>query len=316
MINTLRRFSQFMRRLLARKQAVAALLIIAVYVVTALAAPTLSPPRDPRNPSGLKLVGRQSIGVPQPPSDKARLGVTQEQYDVFHALIWGARSALRLGVIVAVLTTVLGTLLGALSGYIGGWFNGLILRITDAFLAFPSVIGVLLFLQLFTENAPDWFLPPTPVPSLLANAGLNPIMATLIAFSWMPYTRLINANIQRLKSADYVLAARAVGVKPARILFRHLLPNAISPAIVLFARDVGGMVILDAVFAFFKLGGTVEWGQLLALNRSWILGTGGNPLTYWWVYLPFTLALVVYGVAWGLLGESLNSALNPRENGR
>ena len=111
-------------------------------------------------------------------------------------------------------------------------------------------------------------------------------------------------------------AARAVGVKPARILFRHLLPNAISPAIVLFARDVGGMVILDAAFAFFKLGGTVEWGQLLALNRSWILGTGGNPLTYWWVYLPFTLALVVYGVAWGMLGESLNSALNPRENNR
>ncbi|MFN8596559.1 MAG: ABC transporter permease subunit [Anaerolineae bacterium] len=87
-------------------------------------------------------------------------------------------------------------------------------------------------------------MPPTPVPTLLANAGLNPIMATLIVFSWMPYTRLINANIQRLKSADYVLAARAVGARPTRILFRHLLPNALSPAIVLVARDVGGMVIV------------------------------------------------------------------------
>lgn len=315
MINSLRRFSRFMRRLLARKQAVAALLIIGVYAYAAINAPALSPP-DPRNPSGLKVVGRQSRGVPQPPSETVRLGTTGDQYDVFHALVWGTRSALRLGLIVAVGSMALGTLLGAVSGYVGGWLNGLILRLTDAFLAFPSVIGVLLFLQIFTETAPDWQVPPTPVPTLLANAGLNPIMATLIVFSWMPYTRLINANIQRLKSADYVLAARAIGVRPGRILFRHLLPNAISPAIVLLARDIGGMVIIDATFAFFKLGGTVEWGKLLAQNRSWILGAGGNPLTYWWVYLPFTLALVVYGVAWGMLGESLNSALNPRENSR
>lgn len=312
MINMLRRFMRFMRRLLSRRQGVLALLILAAYVALAVAAPTLSPPRDPRNPGGLQIVGRQSIAVPQPPSDKARLGTTQEQYDVFHALVWGTRSALRLGLIVAIGSMTLGTLLGAVSGYLGGWVNGLVLRVTDAFLSFPAVIGVLLFLQLFTETAPDWLVPPTPVPTLLANAGLNPIMATLIVFSWMPYTRLINANIQRLKSADYVLAARAVGARPARILFRHLLPNALSPAIVLVARDVGGMVIVDATFAFFKLGGTVEWGQLLALNRSWVLGAAGNPLTYWWVYLPFALALIIFSVACGMLGESLNAALNPR----
>ncbi|MFN8598520.1 MAG: ABC transporter permease [Anaerolineae bacterium] len=312
MINMLRRFVRFMRRLLSRRQGVLALLILGVYVAAAIAAPTLSPPRDPRNPSGLQIVGRQSIAVPQPPSDKFKLGTTQEQYDVFHALVWGTRSALRLGLIVAISSMTLGTLLGAVSGYLGGWVNGLVLRVTDAFLSFPAVIAVLLFLQLFTETAPDWLVPPTPVPTLLANAGLNPIMATLIVFSWMPYTRLINANIQRLKSADYVLAARAVGARPTRILFRHLLPNALSPAIVLVARDVGGMVIVDATFAFFKLGGTVEWGQLLALNRSWILGAAGNPLTYWWVYLPFALALIIFSVACGMLGESLNAALNPR----
>lgn len=312
MSNMLRRFGRFMRRLLSRRQSVLALFVLGIYVAVALAAPSLSPPRDPRNPSGLKIIGRQSIGVPQPPSDKLKLGTTQEQYDVFHALVWGTRSALRLGLIVALGSMVLGTLLGAVSGYVGGWLNGLALRVTDAFLSFPAVIGVLLFLQLFTESVPDWMVPPTPVPTLLANAGLSPIMATLIAFSWMPYMRLINANIQRLKSSDYVVAARAIGARPARILFRHLLPNAISPAIVLFARDVGGMVIVDAAFAFFKLGGTVEWGQLLALNRNWILGAAGNPLTYWWVYLPFTLALVVFSVACGLLGEGLNVALNPR----
>jgi peptide/nickel transport system permease protein len=313
MVNALRRVVRFLRRFLARKQGITSLLIISVYVYAAIAAPALSPARDPRHPSGLNIVGLQSIGVPQPPSDKLPLGTTQEQYDVFHALIWGARNALRLGLIVAIGSTLLGTLVGALSGYLGGWFNSVVLLVTDAFLAFPAVIGVLLFLQLFTESTPDWMVPPTPIPAMLANAGLNPIMATLIVFSWMPYTRLINANIQRLKSSEYVLAARAIGARPGRILFRHLLPNAMSPAIVLFARDVGGMVIFDAVFAFFKLGGTVEWGQLLALNRSWILGTGGNPFTFWWVYLPFTLALIIYGVAWGMLGESLNAALNPHE---
>jgi peptide/nickel transport system permease protein len=137
-------------------------------------------------------------------------------------------------------------------------------------------------------------------------------MLTLILFSWMPYCRLINATMTHLKQSEYVLAARSLGAGQARIILRHLLPNAIPPAVVLAARDIGAMVILDAAFTFIGVGGSVEWGTLLVLGRDWAIGIGGNPLTYWWVYLPATLTLVLFGVTWNLLGDGLNTTLNPR----
>jgi ABC-type dipeptide/oligopeptide/nickel transport system permease subunit len=121
---------------------------------------------------------------------------------------------------------------------------------------------------LFTTTGVDWTVPPTPIPSILSDVGLNTIMVTLMAFMWMPYARLVNANMQQIKNSDYVIAARAVGVRPRHILFRHLLPNALPPIIVLMARDIGGVVILDAAFSFLKLDGMVEWGQLLAYHPA------------------------------------------------
>lgn len=301
------------RRLLSRRQSWFALFVISLFVVMALSAPVLSPPaKNTDLPVGLKSTGRASIGVPQPPSDKARLGTTSEQYDVFHSLLWGARNALRLGLSVAIVSAIIGTLVGAISGYVGGTVNVVAMRVTDAFLAFPAVLGVLVFSRLFVNTGVDWTVPPTPIPSILSDLGLNTIMVTLMAFMWMPYARLVNANMQQIKNSDYVIAARAVGVPPRRILFRHVLPNALPPLIILMARDIGGVVILDAAFSFLKLDGMVEWGQLLASNRSWLVGAYGNPFTYWWVVLPFVLALILFGVAWNMLGEGLNFALNPK----
>jgi peptide/nickel transport system permease protein len=308
-----RRFTGGLQRFLSQKRNVLAAIVVAVYVVTAIAAPTLSPPSDPRRPSGFKTVGHaRTAYVPLSPAELPPLGTTPQQQDVFHSLVWGARSALRFGLIVALTSAALGTVMGAVSGYAGGWLHGLVMRVADAFLAFPPVVGVLLFGKLFTVDAPEWMVPPTPIPSILSDLGLNAIMVTLIAFSWMPYARLVSADIRRYKTMDFVMAARAVGARPGRILFRHLLPHALSPAVVLVARDIGGMAILDSAFAFFNLGGTVEWGQILAANRDWIIGVGGNPFTFWWVFLPMTLALIVFGVAWNALGDGLNVALNPR----
>jgi peptide/nickel transport system permease protein len=302
-----------LRRLLSRRQSWFALFVISLFVVMALSAPVLSPPAENTDlPVGLKRVGRASGGVPRPPSDQARLGTTSEQYDVFHALLWGARNALRLGLSVAIVSAVIGTLVGGISGYVGGTVSSVAMRVTDAFLAFPAVLGVLVFSHLFTNTGVDWTVPPTPIPSILSDVGLNTIMVTLMAFMWMPYARMVNANLQQIKDSDYVIAARAVGASPRRILFRHLLPNVLPPIIVLMARDIGGVVILDAAFSFLKLDGMVEWGQLLASNRSWLVGVYGNPFTYWWVLLPFALALILFGVAWNMLGEGFNFALNPR----
>jgi peptide/nickel transport system permease protein len=111
-------------------------------------------------------------------------------------------------------------------------------------------------------------------------------MLALIAFSWMPYARLINANVLRIKQQGFIEAAHAQGLSHPRIILRHLVPNAIGPVVVLAARDVGGMVVLAVAFTFIGLGyGGTPWGNLLVASRSYIIGVGGNPLRYWWTSL-------------------------------
>jgi peptide/nickel transport system permease protein len=175
-----------------------------------------------------------------------------------------------------------------------------------AYLTFGGVGGTFsphkLYLAL-PEESPTWL-------SLLQ--GLDPVMIALILFSWMPYARVMNTIVLRLKQTEYIQAARALGAGHSAIIFRHLIPNAISPVIVLAARDVGGMVLLQATFTFIGLGGESLWGLLLVRGRDWIIGPGGNILAYWWVFLPATLALILFGVGWDLIGDGLNEVLNPR----
>jgi peptide/nickel transport system permease protein len=95
------------------------------------------------------------------------------------------------------------------------------------------------------------------------------------------------------------------------LIFRHLLPNCISPAFVLAARDIGYMVILQAGFTFIGLSQRSEWGVLLSLSRNYVIGPGGNPLTWWWIYLTPTLTIWLFGVCWILIGDGLNDRLNP-----
>lgn len=304
--------------------------IVAFFVFVALAAPLLAPVDDPEHPTPFRMI--ESLErVPLPPSPDAPLGTAVYSatddllhFDTLHSLVWGTRAALHFGLVVALSTASLGLLIGASSGYLGGWINVLVLRITDAFLAFPLIAGIWLFQQILANvNYARAFyglvdVPLTPLQRLILTLGLDPIMLALILFSWMPYARIINANVIQLKQSEFVQAARVVGASPTRIILRHVLPNAIAPVMVLAARDIGGMVILQAAFTFIGLGGSVtggeisEWSRLLVLGRHWIIGYGGNPLTYWWVYLPVTLALLLFGVGWNMLGDRLNTLLNPR----
>ena len=117
----------------------------------------------------------------------------------------------------------------------------------------------------------------------------------------------------KLRSVDYVLAARTIGVRGPQIIFRHLLPNAISPAIVLVARDIGAMVLLGAAFVFIGVGGESPWGILVTAGRDYVIGAFGDPFQTWWTWLPVTLILILFGVGWNLLGDGLNDYLNPRQ---
>jgi peptide/nickel transport system permease protein len=214
------------------------------------------------------------------------------------------------------------------SGYSTGWFNQFVMRLTDAMLAFPVVVGVVLFktiLEILVSNA----FKGDPVAIFMYRNGvantdglfsplagflmkLDPLMVALIFLSWMPYARITNTIIIGLRQLDYVEASRALGAGHLRVIFRHLVPNAITPSMVLAARDIGFVVMLQASLTFIHLAGGSEWGGLLAQAERWIIGPGGNLLVRWWVFFPATLALVLFGIGWNLVGDGLNDMLNPQ----
>jgi peptide/nickel transport system permease protein len=291
------------RRFLASPANLLALALIGLYVAVALAAPRLAPLSGP---SG---TGLSPARLPAPPSAEHPLGTVGGQ-SVYQALVWGTRDALRFGLLVTSLTALAGVTIGAIGGYSGGLTGTALMRVTDAFLAFPALAGAWLLGQImFARLQHD----PVLLRQVLIEWRLSPVMVSLILFSWMPYARLIHANVARLKRVPYVEAARALGASQGRIIVRHLLPNALAPVVVLAARDVGAMVIWATGFAFIGLGAGSTWGSLLVTARDFVIGSAGNPLTYWWTYLPVSAAIVVFGIGWNLLGDGLNQSLNPRE---
>jgi peptide/nickel transport system permease protein len=290
------------------------LLVISAFVFMAVMAPVLAPPDNPDDPKPTRVVGAPSDRKPHPPSDEARLGTVPGQLDVYYTLVWGSRSALKFGLTVALAAALLGVTVGAIAGYAGGLPNGAAMRVTDAFLTFPVIAGIWLFSQLIPP--PGMADEATFFQRLLVDLRIGPVMLTLIIFSWMPYARLTNVNVIQLKQSDFVAAARAVGVSNPRILRRHLLPNALAPAIVLIARDVAGVVLLESAFTVIGIGGETDWGQILVASRDWVLGIGGNPLHYWWTFVPISLALILFGIGWNLIGDGLNDLLNPRSTYR
>jgi peptide/nickel transport system permease protein len=321
------------RRFLSRKQNWLALLLIGLFIGTAVAAHWLAPQVDPDFPSDYKPIGRSFDRSPHPPNELNLLGTTPRradvvltgvaigqaaapQLDVYHTLIWGTRSALRFGLTVTLITATFGIFAGLVSGYAGGMINSLMMRVTDAFLAFPAIAAVWLFdraiFSLFPSNPFAPISDPRPIQLLVERLSLTPVMLALIVFSWMPYARIINTMVLQLKQTEYIEAAHAMGAGGWRIIRRHLLPNAIAPAVVLAARDIGGMVILESAFTFVGLTGSVAWGVLLVGGRDYIIGIGGNPFTYWWTFVPVAVALILFSMGWNLLGDGLNDVLNPR----
>lgn len=312
-----------LRHFFSRWQNWLGLILVAIFVLVAILAPVLSP-LDPKEPGFFKRIGRFVDQVPRPPSDKSILGTLPGQYDVFHTLVWGTRNALQFGLLVALFSASLGIIFGAVAGYAGGAVNSLMMRIADAFLAFPVIAGVVFLQQLvaisiqaaggvFAGGNLPLIVEPTGEESFIQTLLdlIDPLMLSLIVFSWMPYARLVNSMVIGIKNMEFIQATRALGASPFRIIGRHLIPNSISPAVVLAARDVGSVVLLQATLTFIQIGGNSPWGDLLARGRNFMLGPGGSLLTYWWVYVPATVAVILFGVSWNLLGDAINDIMSP-----
>lgn len=297
--------------------------LVLFFIIVAIAAPQISP-EDPRYPGPFQPVKsfRPSDTAPKTPAEAPPLGTLPARLSIFHALVWGTRDALDFGLKVAIAAALFGVIYGAIAGYAGGWLNGLLMRIADAFLTFPVIAGVVLLKQLWQVsfeaagggiyNGIIVFEPTGGIsPVLRLLEWINPLTLTLILFSWMPYARLTNSMVATIKQAEFIQAGRALGASPMHIILRHIIPNSISPSVVLAARDVGSMVILQATFTFVGLAGGSVWGQMLVMGRNWIIGPGGNILHFWWTFLPATLALVFFGIGWNLLGDGINDLLDP-----
>src|SRR5574340_191662 len=218
------------RHFFSRWQNWVALGLVLFFFVVAAAAPLLSP-QDPAKPGPMKVVGERYAFKPSPPSSIAPLGTTSNQFSIYHALVWGTRSALAFAGIVTLISAVIGVLIGILSGYFEGWVNSILMRITDAFLSFPVIAGIVVIQQLITiitysggvRIYPGGILMVTPagnfaedpmdIPFYLSQLlKIDPVMVALILLSWMTYARIMNTVVLHIKKADYIFSSRAVVV--------------------------------------------------------------------------------------------------------
>lgn len=269
--------------------------IIVVFVLIALLAPVLAPP--PEGHIDTYQIPRDGFSpTPKPPSEEHIYGTTQGQYDIFYGVIWGTRSAFKVGLVVIGMVLALGIFLGSVAGYFGGVVEEIIMRTTDVFLAFPPLI---LALAITAALGPS----------------LNSVIIALTIVSWPPYARLIRGDILAVREEDYVEAARGIGASHLRIIARHILPNSIYPTLIMASLDIGAVVLSAAALSFLGLGapeGYADWGQMIQFARNWIVGPPGDPLAYWYTVTIPGLFILFFVLGWNLLGDAFRDILDPR----
>ncbi len=294
--------------------------LILLFVIIALAAPLIAPPLNPNDPYTIPRDGYSSDPRPMMSAWKSRppalpfwwqpimktdkwvhlLGTSEGQYDIFYGIIWGTRTAFKTGLVVTFSTLIVGVIYGSISAYYGGWVDNIMMRVVDILLILPSILAALILASILTPK--------------IGKSEL-PVMIALIAFGWMGYSRIIRSDILSVRERDYVMAARVVGVKDSRILFQHILPNAIFPTLILASLAIGDVVLSFAALSFIGVGvevGYADWGQVLSFARNWITSLD----TYWYIIIWPGLTLVFFVMGWNLVGDALRDVLDPRMRGK
>jgi peptide/nickel transport system permease protein len=294
-----------LRRLLTSREFMAGLLLVVAFAAAAVFAPQLAPPQSD-DPYDIPRDGFKTS--PSPPSPKHLLGTLEDQRDVLYGLVWGTRVAFRVGFLVTLARALLGITIGALSGYYRGWFDAVMMRLTDAFMAFPIIVAALVMLTVLSN---PWIVD-YPVPEEIV------IPAALVLFGWMQYARLARGNVMAELDREYVKAAISVGARGRRILLRHVLPNAAQGLFELMASDIGVMVVTAAVLTFLSLTRAepkADWGVMLKLSRNWIVSGPNRAFEYWFCYGPPIVAVLLFSTGWSLIGDGLRRVLDPRSRG-
>lgn len=270
--------------LIARnKLSLTALIILVLLIVGALLAPYIIP-----YPEDLADATHTQIKL-QAPSLAHLMGTDELGRDIFSRVVYGARVSLSAALAAVGLSLVIGIPLGAIAGSFGGWVDNLIMRITDVFLSFPPLLLAIAMV------------------AVMGSSLNNAILA--IALSWWPwYTRLIRGQAISVKERKFVQAAETIGTGRMKIIFKHIIPNCISPVIVQASMDIGGVILTVASLSFLGLGAqlpTPEWGLMISMGRRFF------PDSWWYCIFP-GLAIFVTVLCFNLLGDAIREILDPK----
>lgn len=272
----------------------AAVWTVAWFALVAAAAPIVAPPPAFRDPYQIPT---SSFAIePQPPDAAHPLGTTENQFDLYYGIVWGARSAFKVTLSIVGVSLALGLVLGTVAGYYGGAIDEVVMRVTDVFLAFPSLILAVVIVAVLVK-------------------GIDKVILAISAVNWPIYARLVRGEVLSLTGREFVTASRALGGSDIRIMLRHVVPNAMFPFLVYGSLDMGNIVIVSAALSFLGLGteiGYADWGQLIALSRKWILGAPGHAFVYWYTVVFPAVAITGFVLGWNILGDAIRDRADPR----
>ena len=277
-------FRDFLRRFLRNRLAVAGgAVVLLLFCVGAF--PALFTEKDPNRIDILEILS--------PPDAEHPLGTDELGRDVLSRMVHGARISMEVGFVATGIATAIGLVVGLLAGFYGRWVDAVLMRFVDVMLCFPSfflILAVIAFLG----------------PSILN------IMAVIGLTSWMGAARLVRAETLSLKERDFVAAARAQGAGNLRIIFRHILPNALAPILVWATLGVAGAILVESSLSFLGIGvqpPTPSWGNILTAGKD-------NIEFAWWLSVYPGLAILITVLGYYLLGEGIQDAADPRLKGR
>jgi len=318
------------KKLFSNPTSLIGILLLLAFAVIAVLAPWIAPP--PENSRDPYMIPRDGFGsAPRPPSEEHRFGTTEGQYDIYYGVVWGTRTAFRVGVVITIFTATIGLAIGSLAAYYGGLLDEVLMRITEIFQAFPFLLAAITLSSVLQtvygrgEAGPLMFLAKVLAVLTFGHNPSQPVdpiqlqivtgMLAIISFGWMTYARVIRGNILTVRELEYVLAARTVGASNQRILLRHLLPNSIFPVLVIASMNTGAYVLNFAALSFLGLGaqrGYADWGQMINFARNWIPSLADH----WHIVIYPGVAIVLFVLAWNLVGDVLRDVLDPRMRGK
>ena len=265
-------------RFIRNRAAAAGCLWVLLLVLTAASAAWLAP-ADPLR------VGPDAFFAPRV---AYVFGTDNQGRDIFSGVVYGARVSLTVGLLAALTSSAIGIAVGATAGFYGAWLDAWLMRLTELFQIIPRFFLAMLIVALF-------------------GSGIGKIIVVIGILGWPPTARLLRAGILSLKEQQFVEAARAMGVGGVRICVHQILPNAIPPAVVVGSLDVAQAILLEAGLSFFGLGdqNVVSWGSML-FNAQGFLRHG------WWLTVFPGAAIFLTVLAFNLVGDGINDALNPK----